>query len=109
MLDRLLKDAGIDAPRLKGYLRVLPGHLPAAAAVARGEADCCIATESAARLFGLHFIPLAAERFDLVTLKRHLDLPQVRAVFDALARLPMRQQLRAIAGYDVTQTGSSRA
>ncbi len=109
LLDRLLLEAGVSSARVNGYRRILPGHLPAAWAVASGDADCCIATEAAARLFGLEFIPLAVERFDLVTLRRYLDLPQVRAVFDLLARSGVRRRLGAIAGYDVSQTGSRRS
>ena len=109
LLDRSLQEAGIEPRRVRGYRRIAAGHLPAAAAVARGEADCCIATESAARLLGLHFIPLATERFDLVTLRKYLDLAPVQAVFDALARAAVRRRLQAIAGYDVSQTGSRRS
>ncbi len=109
LLDRSLKESGIPPTRLKGYDRILPGHIPAAAAVARGDADCCIATESVARMFGLHFIPLAAERFDLVTLRKYLGLGPVRAIFDTLTRSVVRQKLQAIAGYDVSQTGSQRS
>lgn len=109
LLDRLLKESGISPDRLKGYGRILPGHLPAAAAVARGDADCCIATESAARMFGLHFIPLATERFDLVTFRKYMELAPVRAIFDTLTRAAVRQRLRAIAGYDVSQTGSQQS
>jgi len=109
LLDRHLKESGISPKHVKGYNRILPGHLPAASAVARGDADCCIATESAARLLGLHFIPLATERFDLVTLRKYLQLAPVQAVFDALARSAVRQRLGTIAGYDVSQTGSRRS
>jgi putative molybdopterin biosynthesis protein len=109
LLDRSLESLGIDPLQVKGFGRTKPGHLPAAAAVAAGEADCCVATEAAARLFGLHFIPLATERFDLVTLRTYLDQPAVTALFDALNRLAVRRQLQSIAGYDVSLTGSRRS
>jgi putative molybdopterin biosynthesis protein len=66
LLDSELQRAGIDSKNVLGYERVAYGHLPAALAVSLGEADCCIATRSAAQAFGLGFLPLATERYDLV-------------------------------------------
>lgn len=34
-----------------------------------GDADCCIATRSAVQAFGLGFVPLKIERYDLVMIK----------------------------------------
>ena len=56
LLDKLLKDAGIDAQKVQGYDRVAFGHLAAAYCVISGEADLCLATRSAAQTFGLDFI-----------------------------------------------------
>jgi len=81
------------------------GHLPAALAVSLKEADCCIATRSAARAFGLSFIPLATERYDLVVRRQHLRLPAVQALLDVLNRAAIRQKLEVLAGYDTSHTG----
>ncbi len=64
LLDRELANAGIAGKAVAGYEREAHGHLPAALAVSLGEADCCIATRSAAQAFGLGFLPLATERYD---------------------------------------------
>ena len=66
LLDQELRNAGINGTHVKGYDRIAHGHLPAALSVSLGEADCCVATRSAARAFGLGFIPLSTERYDLV-------------------------------------------
>ena len=79
--------------------------LSAAQAVSQGEADCCIATRSAARAFGLHFIPLVTERYDLVIRRQYAKLPAMQALFDLLNRSALRRKLELLAGYDTTHTG----
>ena len=91
--------------KVKGSDTSVPGHLAAAWAVASGAADCCIAAGSAARRFGLDFIPLAAERFELVLHKRDLTKKAVQGVLDVLNRARFRRQLEMIAGYDVSRRG----
>jgi len=105
LLDQKLKDAGISSDRVIGYERLAPGHLPAALAVSQGEADCCIATRSAARAFGLGFLPLATERYDLVFRRTELRLPAVQAILDVLNRAAVRRKLEMLAGYDTSKTG----
>jgi len=105
LLDRLLQQAGIDAARLTGYERIAYGHLPAALSVSIGDADCCIATRSAARAFGLGFVPLATERYDLVVRRQFSGLPAVEALIDTLNRAVIRRKLETLAGYDTRHTG----
>ena len=109
LLDRGLHESGVTASRVSGYGMVARGHIPAALAVSNSEADCCIATRSAARYFGLEFIPLASERYDFVVLKRFWDMPVVQAFFEELARSQFRRKLEAITGYDTTHAGELRA
>src|SRR6185437_5967315 len=66
LLDREMSDAGIAASQVAGYDTQVTGHLQVAAAIAADLADAGIASEPAARAYGLAFIPLAAEHFDLV-------------------------------------------
>lgn len=105
LLDRLLREAGLPAARVSGYERIAYGHLPAALAISQGEADCCIATRSAARAFGLSFIPLASERYDLVLRRESSKLPAVDALLDTLNRAAIRRKLELLAGYDTQHTG----
>lgn len=107
LLDRELSRAGVEKGQVLGYDKVAEGHLPAAAAVARGEADCCVAVSSAARAFGLDFVPLEQERFDLAVRREDLQLPAVRGLFDALSTGGFRRRLEAAAGYDASSTGKS--
>jgi putative molybdopterin biosynthesis protein len=106
LLDKLLEKAGMDAPTVKGYDRIAYGHLAAAYCVASQDADACLATRSAAQAFGLDFLPLHSERYDLVMRKRSLDLPAVKAFLDVLQRATLRRKLEVLAGYDTSQTGT---
>jgi putative molybdopterin biosynthesis protein len=105
VLDQHLRAAGIPANQVKGYDDIATGHLPAAQSVSLGTADCCIATRSAARAFGLSFIPLTTERYDLVIRRLHAKLPAMQALFDALNRSALRRKLELLAGYDTSHTG----
>lgn len=106
LLDRLLQAAGLPGGRVRGYEVEACGHLAAGRAVSAGEADCCVATRSAARTFGLDFIPLKSERYDLVMRRQTLELPAARQFLDVLQQAGLRRKLEALAGYDMRDTGS---
>jgi molybdate-binding protein/DNA-binding XRE family transcriptional regulator len=106
LLDKRLEKAGVRAHRVQGYDRVAYGHLAAAYCVVSREADVCLATRSAAQTFGLDFIPLHGERYDLVMRKRTADLPAAQAFLDVLQRAALRRKLEVLAGYDTSETGA---
>jgi molybdate-binding protein/DNA-binding XRE family transcriptional regulator len=106
LLDKLLAKAGIENDKVAGYDRIAYGHLAAAYRVVSREADVCLATRSAAKTFGLDFIPLHSERYDLVMRKRTADLPAVKAFLDVLQRATLRRKLEVLAGYDTSETGT---
>ena len=106
LLDTLLDKAGMDGTKIQGYDRIAQGHLAAAYCVLSREADVCVATRSAAQTFGLDFVPLHSERYDLVMRKRTADLPAVKAFLDVLQRATLRRKLEVLAGYDTSQTGT---
>jgi len=106
LLDKLLRSAGLSAANVRGYDRNVAGHLSAAYAVVSGDADCCVATQSAARAYGLDFVPLHRERYDFVLRRETLGLPQAKAFLDVLQRADLRRKLEILAGYDTTKTGA---
>ena len=105
LLDASLKRAKIDPRKVSGYDRIAPGHLPAAWQIHSGAADACIATRAAARMFGLGFIPLISERYDLAIRRPHLDLPGIQALLDTLNRSSFRRELESLGGYDTKGAG----
>jgi molybdate-binding protein len=105
LLDTRLKRARIDSGSVPGYDRIAPGHLAAAWQIYSGGADSGIATRAAARMFGLGFIPLVSERYDLVIRRQHLELPGVQALLDTLNRSSFRRELESLGGYDTKPAG----
>jgi putative molybdopterin biosynthesis protein len=109
LLDSSLKRLGIASSKVKGYKQVAHGHLPAAWQVRTGHADCCVATRAAARVFGLDFVPLVSERYDLVIRKQHIALPAVQLLLDTLNRTAFRRELEGLGGYDTSGAGTQVA
>jgi putative molybdopterin biosynthesis protein len=105
MLDSLLQKSGIPARSVNGYRDLAAGHLPAAWQVKIGSADCCLATKTAACVFGLDFIPLKSERYDLVIRKQNLNHPGVQTLLDTLGRTAFRRELEGLGGYDTRIAG----
>lgn len=106
LLDRLLAEAGVPREGIAGYSDApAMGHLEAAWRVYAGLADCCIATRVSARAFGLDFIPLTSERYDLVIPEQYLELTAVQRLMDVLAQSALRRELETVCGYDARQTG----
>jgi molybdate-binding protein/DNA-binding XRE family transcriptional regulator len=105
LLDAHLDRLGLAGQKVRGYDRLAGGHLPAAWQVRSGDADCCIATRAAARVFGLDFIPLASERYDLAIRRQHLDHPPVQTLLDTLNRASFRRELEGLGGYDTSAAG----
>ena len=108
LLDSGLRGTGISAKEIAGYDRIALGHLAAAGSVAEGQADCCIASRSAAVVFGLDFVPLEEERFELCLASDSLPSPANRALMDVLNSRALRSRLRRWAGYETAETGSVR-
>lgn len=106
LLDQLVEKSGMNAEKIQGYDRVAYGHLAAAYCVLSKEADVCLATKSAAKAFGLDFVPLRNERYDLVMRRRTAELPAAQAFLDVLQRATLRRKLEVLAGYDTSQTGA---
>jgi putative molybdopterin biosynthesis protein len=107
LLDSNLRAAGISSKNVGGYDRLVPSHLAAALAVANSQADCCVATISAAKCLGLDFVPLSKERFDLIVASRELETPGIRILFDVLNRAKLRRKLAIFAGYETRHTGET--
>jgi molybdate-binding protein len=105
LLDSELARVGISPSLVQGYDRMAAGHLAAAWEVRSGAADCCIATRAAARLFGLGFISLTSERYDLVVRKKFLDTPAMQNLLDTLSRSKFRRELEGLGGYDARTSG----
>ncbi|MCA0758578.1 helix-turn-helix transcriptional regulator [Paenibacillus sp. N4] len=106
LLDEQLRLHGIKPAQLDGYDRVLTNHLSVAAQIAAGEADVGVGIEKAAALVGqIDFVSLIQERYDLVMIKSPENEAWISPLMNILQSDAFMQELRAIAGYDLTLTG----
>jgi putative molybdopterin biosynthesis protein len=105
LLDREMSEAGIEASQLPGYDTRVTGHLQVAAAIAAGLADAGIASEPAARAYGLAFVPLAAEHFDLVIPAGQLASREAQGLLKILSSAWLVDQLANLPGYDPARCG----
>jgi putative molybdopterin biosynthesis protein len=106
VLDRERERLGLDPAELPGYHTRAAGHLQVASAVAAGLADAGVASEPAARAYGLGFVPLADERFDLVLPGQYLGSREVQGLLRVLASPWLLAQLASLPGYDPSACGA---
>ena len=109
VLDRELELAGVGPARIEGYESAAAGHLQVAGAIAAGLADAGVASEPAALAHGLSFLPLAAERFDLVIPAAHAASREVQALLRVLGSRWLLDQLASLPGYDPAPCGQHLA
>lgn len=105
VLDRELDRLGLGPSAIVGYDSQAAGHLQVASAVASGIADAGVASEPAARAYGLEFVPLASERFDLVLPGRHLGSRETQGLLKVLTSPWLLAQLAGLPGYDPSACG----
>jgi putative molybdopterin biosynthesis protein len=109
VFDRWLRAAGVSGRRLEGYGLELDSHLSVAEAVAGGLADAGPGVLPVARWYGLDFLPIADERYDLVVPQDLVDAEPVQRFLDVVTGRRFRQELLAIGGYDLGPAGTVRA
>ncbi|HUY57370.1 MAG TPA: substrate-binding domain-containing protein [Candidatus Micrarchaeaceae archaeon] len=100
LLDRELSRLGFPSGELDGYSSHAQGHLQVASAIASGIAEAGIATEPAALLYGLDFLPLSDEDCVLHVARARLDAPELRLLLAALGGPTLGHELASLPGYD---------
>ena len=105
LLDRERLRLGLDPAEFPGYDSRAAGHLQVAAAIVGGLADAGVSSEPAALAYGLDFVPLAAERFDLVLPAKHAASREVQGLLKVLTSPWLLAQLASLPGYDAARCG----
>jgi putative molybdopterin biosynthesis protein len=104
LLDQQLGAAGLALDPRRDRTLQATGHLEVARLIDMGAADAGIATRDAALAFGLCFVPLAEERYDLIVPRDLLADARIERFLDALGSRPVRHELTAL-GYDLGDAG----
>ncbi len=105
LLEQALRAKKVSPEAMRGSGSVALGHMEVAQAIAMGAADAGIAIRSAAAAFGLGFIPLAVERFDLVIPRTLATDPRVERLVDTLGSRTFRRELDTVGGYITHESG----
>ena len=105
LLDRERRRLRLDPAELPGYDTRASGHLQVAAAIAGGLADAGVSSEPAALAYGLDFIPLAQERFDLLLPAKHAASREVQGLLKVLTSPWLLAELASLPGYDAACCG----
>lgn len=102
-LDAELALLGIPAEQVDGYFQVASTHHETARAVAEGRADVALGLQAAAQKYGLDFLPLFDERYDLV-FPRELA-GQLSVLLNYIQSAGFRREVARLNGYETSHTG----
>ncbi len=105
-LEIKLKTAGVLPENISGWDREESTHLGVARAVAEGQATAGLGISAAATAYGLGFVPVGTERYDLVVPLEFWDLASLRALRSVVASRAFREAVTALGGYDVSEMGA---
>jgi len=101
--DTELKKLKIPAEKINGYDKTVKTHSEAAALVANNHVDVTLGLQAAAYQYGLDFIPLFEERYDLV-LPRENEKPLL-PLLDYIQTSDFRNSLALLTGYNSAHSG----
>jgi molybdate-binding protein/DNA-binding transcriptional regulator YhcF (GntR family) len=107
-LDAQLLRLGLTADQIEGYETVANTHSDVCAAIAGGKAHLGLGIESAAANYGLDFIPLTLERYDLAVDGQRWECAPIQSLFKILLDKDFIQLIESYTGYDTKETGSIR-
>lgn len=104
-LDANLRRQGIAPERISGYQEQVPTHSEVARAIAEDQANVGLGVEAAALAYGLGFVLLTMERYDLVIPAEVWDSGPGRGLARWLPTAEARSAIAALGGYDTGETG----
>jgi putative molybdopterin biosynthesis protein len=105
LLDHELATRGIAPADVDGYTREEPTHLAVAAAVAAGRGDAGLGILAAARAFGLDFVPVTREPYDLVVAADAMDGPLLAPLWALLHSDRFQAAVTELGGYSTKEMG----
>jgi putative molybdopterin biosynthesis protein len=108
-LDEGLAKADLDPERIVGYRHEVGGHLDVAAAVHAGQADTGVTIRVAAEAYGLGFVPIREERYDLAVPESEMESVPVRRMLEVLNSRRFAREVAELCAYDTAKMGSELA
>lgn len=108
LFDYQLEQSNIKPAEIKGYDREEYTHAAIAQAVAVGSADTGLGIRAVAKAFGLDFLPLFSERFEMIYPARLADDYRINKIKEILKGDKFQKYLTEQTGYDLKNTGQIR-
>lgn len=105
LADYLCRENGLRPEEIYGYDREELTHTSVAAQIAGGSADAGMGIYSAARLYGLDFLPVCIEEYDLLIPDAVYDIPLVQKMLAILKSDAFRDRLLSMGGYTLDRPG----
>jgi putative molybdopterin biosynthesis protein len=105
LLDHELGQRGISPAAIGGYAREEPTHLAVAAAIAAGRGDAGLGIMAAARAFGLDFVPVTREPYDLVVTADAMASPLLAPLWALLHSDRFKAAVEELGGYTAKEMG----
>jgi len=108
LFDHLLRQAGLGHDALHVLPEAARTEAEAAAAVASGAADAAPGIEAMARQYGLGFVGLVTERYDIALERRFYFEPRWQRVVGFTRSPAFRAKAESFGGYDLSGHGTVR-
>ncbi len=105
LLDHHLKRLKISPSRISGYEKEVYTHFEVGLSILSKEADVGIATIAVSKFFGLSFIPITRERFDMILDKNTFFKRGVQAFIEVLGSSEFRSKVERLGNYDFRHSG----
>jgi putative molybdopterin biosynthesis protein len=102
-LDRQLLAQGVPSDSIHGFENFVSTHTECARLVQTSKADVALGLRAAAHQFGLDFVPLFHERYDIVFSKEQSTV--LAPLLDTIQTSAFRRGIEALTGYETTHTG----
>ncbi len=103
LLHHRLRQARIDPHAIAGYAAEAPTHGAVAAAIVAGAADAGPGIRAVAQAWGLGFIPLGYERYDLAIPRAVFESKRLRPLLEVMHQTAVRRTAETMTGYDVSR------
>ena len=108
LADYLCKQDRVDSNSIYGYDHEEFTHTAVATLVQAGSADAGMGIYSAAKMYGLGFVPVCEEQYDLLIPDYAWDTPMVQALLEVLRSDAFRTRMTQLGGYRMDVPGTVR-
>ena len=105
LLDHHLKRLRIPSSKIDGYEREVYTHFEVGLSILSKEADVGIATIAVSKLFGLSFVPITHESFDMILDRSTFFEKGVQAFIEILNSQDFRNRVERLGSYDFKNSG----